>query len=560
MERLKRYLDYIEDPDNELVGNHTRLAAKRFRIMETLFEFRREGVEDFIFFAEECCGFQLMPFQVFLAAIIFGFYHVGTNNRVVKEFILFGSRKIGKTAIISLINLFIEQSTDLEDVELYTCATKREQAQILVRSINKVVQRYDPDEEILEANKNDIKNKHSLSFIRAMANNSMKSDGLEPLVATFDEISAYENYDMVGVLESGMVTTFATGQSLILKLTTANFNIEYPFHAELERYRLMLQGKLEEEEGEEDDYSTFPLLYEMDDPDMWESPQGWAQACPALDIHPVNDDFSLAPINFYYRRLAKAKKSGLDKLDFKVKNCNLFTRDNTTSFVELEYWDECKRLFEEDMFYDRKCIMGFDLSSTSDLTSINLFYLPTDEDPFFRTKVFAFTTQKYFEEHRGTLQKFLDDGELIIMGERTINELKLLDFIEELINDNLIVSLSYDRWGAKLLIKKIIDRVGDLVDIVEEYKQTSQHLTAPIKYLKKLILDGSIAQDGNGLMRWCMGNVNLEVYDSGNVRMSKTKSSGKIDPVIALVNAVGRYIDLEELEGNLIDEDSMLVI
>lgn len=63
-------------------------------------------------------------------------------------------------------------------------------------------------------------------------------------------------------------------------------------------------------------------------------------------------------------------------------------------------------------------------------------------------------------------------------------------------------------------------------------------LTGTIKTAEFKLGDGMLRHDGSALMEWCVSNARVELRGS-NLYISKQQAgSGKIDPLIAMLNAV----------------------
>jgi phage terminase large subunit-like protein len=77
--------------------------------------------------------------------------------------------------------------------------------------------------------------------------------------------------------------------------------------------------------------------------------------------------------------------------------------------------------------------------------------------------------------------------------------------------------------------------------------------------MEKLILSKEIEHDGNPVLRWMMGNVQLEIDAADNQKISKKKSKEKIDGVAATIMALAEYMT-EEKEGDSVYDNRGLLI
>jgi phage terminase large subunit-like protein len=60
-----------------------------------------------------------------------------------------------------------------------------------------------------------------------------------------------------------------------------------------------------------------------------------------------------------------------------------------------------------------------------------------------------------------------------------------------------------------------------------------------------MVLSKEIKHSSDPVMRWMMGNVELETDAAGNIKPSKSKSQNKIDGVASLVTAISAWMAIE---------------
>jgi phage terminase large subunit-like protein len=98
-----------------------------------------------------------------------------------------------------------------------------------------------------------------------------------------------------------------------------------------------------------------------------------------------------------------------------------------------------------------------------------------------------------------------------------------------------LARVGYDPWNAIQLVTQLMD---DGVPL-SEFRQGFASMSAPTKHLEAIVLGGKIAHGGNPVMRWMVSNVMLKTDPAGNVKIDKSKSTEKVDGVVALVMALG---------------------
>jgi phage terminase large subunit-like protein len=95
--------------------------------------------------------------------------------------------------------------------------------------------------------------------------------------------------------------------------------------------------------------------------------------------------------------------------------------------------------------------------------------------------------------------------------------------------------IAFDPWNATDLVTRLQQQDG-LVCV--SMRQGFASLSAPTKSLEQAILGHRLRQDGQPVLRWNVSNVAVETDPAGNLKPSKTKSTERIDGVVALIMAV----------------------
>jgi phage terminase large subunit-like protein len=101
-----------------------------------------------------------------------------------------------------------------------------------------------------------------------------------------------------------------------------------------------------------------------------------------------------------------------------------------------------------------------------------------------------------------------------------------------------IRKIAFDRYNATQIG---IDLVNDGVDIAP-FGQGFVSMSAPTKQLEILARQGKIWHNGDPVLRWAISNVELRIDPAGNIKADKGHSADKIDPVVALVMAIGEHL------------------
>ena len=96
-----------------------------------------------------------------------------------------------------------------------------------------------------------------------------------------------------------------------------------------------------------------------------------------------------------------------------------------------------------------------------------------------------------------------------------------------------ICSIGYDRYNA---ISSAQNEDAGLVCI--EIRQHSSLLHAPTKWLSELIENGKMRYESNKLLEINFNNARCTYDTNLNRYVNKKKSNGKVDEVVAIINAL----------------------
>jgi phage terminase large subunit-like protein len=96
--------------------------------------------------------------------------------------------------------------------------------------------------------------------------------------------------------------------------------------------------------------------------------------------------------------------------------------------------------------------------------------------------------------------------------------------------------VAFDPWNATQLSVQLGD---DGINMIE-MRQGFASMSGPSKELLRLVLSGGLAHRGNAVLRWMADNVTARQDPAGNVKPDKSKSTGRIDGIVAAAMAIGR--------------------
>ena len=348
-----------------------------------------------------------------------------------------------------------------------------------------------------------------------------RMDGKLPNVFIADEVGALPTSYPIDAMRSGQLNIL---NKLGFIISTKYPTIDNPFEDEVKYSKKVLDGI-------ENDETRFSLLYEPDKTKGWETNDLILQQSNpvALEIPEIWKDL------LKKRAYAIAVESARE--NFVTKHCNIIYQGvGTETYIDVKDVQECK-VAKLD-WTGRVVYVGLDLSETNDNTSVAM--VTVDDDNNILAESFAFIPEGRIEEKQASekvdYKNLVKTDKVIACGDKVIDYAVVEDFIMSLEKkyDVQIQAIGYDRWNALSSAQKL-ERAGfNMVEV----RQHSSVLHPPTKLLKEKILAHEFEYADNRLLEINFQNARC-VYDTNkNQYVNKKKSTGKVDMVVSLINAV----------------------
>ena len=110
------------------------------------------------------------------------------------------------------------------------------------------------------------------------------------------------------------------------------------------------------------------------------------------------------------------------------------------------------------------------------------------------------------------------------------------DKIVELSQKYNICGIGYDPWNCSRLATELQDKHGFNM---MKFMQGAAAMNEPSKQLEKMVIARELRHGGHEVLRWMASNATAKTDPSGNIKPDKSKSTEKIDGIVALAMAIG---------------------
>nr|DAL05556.1 MAG TPA: Large Terminase [Caudoviricetes sp.] len=353
-------------------------------------------------------------------------------------------------------------------------------------------------------------------------------DGMDGKLANAflaDEAGALDEYP-VEAMRSSQITLF---NKLGIIISTQYPNDNNVMIDEIDIAKKTLDGILE-------DRRIFALLYEPDD--ELKLGEEWQKNDMVIyQSNPVALKHS-----YIFEEIKKKRALAVlyenKRENYLCKHNNILYKGlGVEGYIDIQKVKMCKIQKEKDFWKGKRVWMGLDLSETDDNTALAMV---TEVDGYIFAKVFGFVPEDKIEykskrEHVD-YKKLIQNGDCFACGNEVIDYIFVKDKIKE-IEDEYEVEIQmigYDKWNALATVQGLEADGYECVEI----KQHSSVLHMPTKWLKEIILEKQFRYIENRMLEINFQNARCTEDTNKNKYVNKKKSTGKVDMVVALINAI----------------------
>ena len=479
--------------------------------------------------------YELLLWQCFIVGSLFGWKGPDGYRRFRVAYVE-TAKGSGKSPMAAGVGLYGLTADGESRAEIYAAATKKDQAMILFRDAV-AMRDLSPDLSSRLTKSGVGENAWNLAypaqggFFRPISADDGQS-GPRPHIALLDEIHEHRTGNVVEMMRAG---TKSRRQALLFMITNSGTNKQtvcWEYHD--------YGAKVAADQIKDD--SFFAYICAVDETDDPFKDEGcWPKANPSLP-------YGLPGLKYLREQVTQAR--GMPGKESIVRRLN-FSQwvEAETPWIGAEVWFSCEdKDFNPDRLLGRRCWGGLDLSSTQDLTALDLEFEPVEDDPVWRQLTWfwlpADGLHDKADRDRVPYIAWRDAGFLETTPGRAIDKMYVIKRATEIIARYELVQIAYDRWRIEDM-KQLLDREGISLPL-EKFGQGYQDMAPAVDEFERRLLNKSMRHGGNPVMTWCAANAVITSDPAGNRKVTKEKATGRVDGIVAAVMATGGSIGGEK--------------
>lgn len=472
---------------------------------------------------------KLELFQKAYVQALFGFLDKETGYRRFNETMFLVGRKNGKTTLLSSIALYMLMADYEGAAEVYSVATKKEQAKKVLTEACNMVKQSPELRSVLKKRRNDLYFNATSSIFEALASDSNTLDGLNSHGVIIDELHAIKDRNLYEVMKQSMT---ARRQPLLVMITTAG-TVRECIYDDTYDYAC----KVADEEIKDDHF--LPILYELDNRNEWTDPTCWLKANPGLGTIKSYHNLS---IEVERAKNDPKKLPGLLCKDFNIRE------NDSNAWLSFEEINNTETFNMEDI-ENTYAIGGCDLSATTDLTcSTLLIRKPNDEKVYVIQHYFLPQVKLDRLDEKNTQEApykiWRDKGLLTVCEGNRVDYSQVTDWFVQMQQEFKIdpIYVGYDRALAGYWVDEMTSNGFQMEAVAQGPYTWSQ----PMREMGAAFADKKVNYNNNPILKWCLTNTAVKKSGLNNIQPVKINERRRIDGAVSLLNAWVLYVKYYE--------------
>lgn len=537
-------MNYIREYYGKIASGEVAVSAKVRKVYKRLLE-EMEAPGQYIFdekkavrpieFIERFCkhskgewagrSIQLELFQKAYVSALFGFVDKDTGLRRFRETLFVVGRKNGKSTLLAGIALYMLIGDHEPGPEIYSVATKKDQARIIFDETRNMVSQSPQLKALIRKRKADLYCDSVMGKMQALGKNSDTLDGLNANCVIMDELHGVRDRNLYEVLKQSQS---ARRQPLMIMITTAGTVRECIFDDMYTYAKNIIDGTVKDD-------TFLPVIYELDGKEEWKNPDAWQKANPGLG--------SIKKIADLEVKVNRAKNSPNDLKGILVKDFNI-RETSVSAWLSFDAINNESR-FQIERFRNSYAIGGADLSITTDLTCATLLMMDRETEERFVSQMYWLPEdllETRVKEDRIPYDVWEKKGLLRLCSGNSINYSDVTDWFLEMVNVNGITPawIYYDSYSARYWVSEMEQYGFNMVRCI----QGAKTLSLPMQQLGADLQAKKINYNNNPILKWCLTNTGVQTDRNGNIVPIKAQSpKRRIDGTASLLDAYVGLVD-----------------
>jgi len=508
----------------------------------------------------------LEDWQVFCNTMLFGWVLKESGLRRYRRGYIEVGRKNTKSTDLAGTGLYLLAADGEQGGEVYTFATKKDQAKIVWEVATEMVRR-EPEFKTLGIgfNKSRIFNALTAGIFQPLARDYGSLDGLNTSGFIGDELHAQKDRRLYDVLDS---STGARSQPLGVGITTAGTDRAGVCYAQRSYVIKLLNAVLHRhggmgykvKGGRAEDETYFGIIFTLDvdyapEPcgtpqaviqararglevdeekriawrkdDEWSDERVWPKANPMLlAVH--NAQYAKTLLEDLRASAQKARTMPSEQSEFRTKRCSQWLGADV-AWMDMVAYGKCgDSALREEKFKGADCVVALDAAFKTDIfAKMKLIVRDGVHYVFGKYYVPRRLIEMKGNEH---LQSWANEGLIQVTDGAVVDVEAVKDGLRADAALNVVKEVPFDPAQLTQFAGEMLEEGFQMVEI----RPTVLNFSEPMKRIEELVLQGRLRHNGDPVLDWMFSNVVCHRDHKDNIYPNKEKPENKIDGPVGL--------------------------
>lgn len=481
-------------------------------------------------------GESAAPWVFDLVRSVFGAYDAESGRRLITEWFICVPKKNSKSSLAAGIMLTALILNWRKSAEFAVLAPTVEVAGNAYAPARDMVQKDDELDTLMHVQTHikSIKHRESGAILKVLAADSNTVGGKKSVGTLVDELHLFGKVaNAENMLREALGGLASRPEGFVIYLTTQSD--EPPsgvFKQKLQYARDVRDGKIV-------DNAFLPVIFEHPDEMV---ANGECLKLENMWMTNPNIGYSVDQI-FLEREYKKAEQAGANSFrGFMAKHANVEIGMNLRSdrWAGADYWQKQEKsgiTLEKLIELCEVIDLGIDGGGLDDLLGLSAIGRTPDGEWLSWSRAWAHPS--VFERRKdiaARLTDFANDGDLILVENIGDDVTQVAEICSQVYESGLLDKIGCDPSGLGMIVEAIVD-----ADVPEECIigiSQGWKMTGAIKTTERKLAEKALFNADQALMRWCVSNAKVEPRGNAVIITKQTSGSAKIDPLMALFNAV----------------------
>jgi phage terminase large subunit-like protein len=440
------------------------------------------------------------------------------GRRQIKLAIKSEPRGNGKTGLLAALALAHLCGPEAEPRgEVYSCAYNKLQAALIFAEMKAIVQAVPAFAQRININRFNkilevVSGPGQGSIFESLSADDKRAHGLSPTLWIYDEFAQAPNSDLLDNLRTAMGKR---KESLGVIISTQAANDMHPLSVLIDDAAQVSDPAIYVQ------IAAAPAESDIFDEAVW---HGCNEALGKfLDLAELQAQAEQA------KRLVGFRA--------KFQNLRLNQRiDAAAQFLEDPVWMECAGAVDPRALAGKPCYAGLDLSTTTDMSALVLYWPHNGAVlPYF-----WLPAEGLYERDRkegGHYRAWREQGLLETTPGAAINFSAIIHRLASISKEFDLKCVAYDRAFMGMFRGRCLEEGVEFP--MAEFGQGYVSMAPAVQALEAAIRDKQLRHGGHPILRWQVANAAVETDPHNNRKITKKRSTGHVDGLIALLMAIG---------------------